>query len=296
MAWPSKRTCDCSSGSFSPAGDAELPFDQIETGDRFRHRMLDLEPRVHLDEPERVGAQPFGAVGDELDRAGADITDGARRLDGGGAHLRAQLRRHAGRRRFLDHLLVAPLQRAVALAEMNDIAMAVGEHLDFDVARRGNVFLDQDPARAERRFRLANGAFERRLEFGVLIDAAQPAAAAAGRRLDQHRIADLVGLLLEEFPVLPLAVIARHHRHAGLLHQGLGAILDPHGAHGRGRRPDKSNAGLVAGVDEVGVLGEKPVARMHAFGARFLRNIDDAFDREIAVARWRRTDAIRLVA
>ena len=144
------------------AGNTELPFDQIETRDRFRHRMLDLEPRVHFDEPERVGAQPFGAVGNEFDRAGADITDGARRLDCGCAHLRAQLRRHAGRRRFLDHLLVAPLQRAVALAEMNDIAVAVGEHLDFDMARRGNVFLEQDTARTERRFRLANGAFERR--------------------------------------------------------------------------------------------------------------------------------------
>ena len=290
------RTCDCSSGSFSLAGDAELPFDQIERRNRLGHRMLDLKARVHLDEPERVGAQPFGAVGNKLDRAGADITDGARRFDGGCAHPRAQLRRHAGRRRFLDHLLVAPLQRAVALAKMNDIAMAVGEHLDFDVARRGNVFLEQDPARAERRLCLANGAFERGLEFGVLVDAAQPAAAAAGRRLDQHRIADLVGFLLEEFRVLPFAVIARHDWHAGLFHQGLGAILDAHGAHGRGRRPDKNNAGLVAGVDEVGVLGEKSVARMHAFGARFLRNLDDPFDRQIAVARRRRANAMRLVA
>ena len=296
MAWPSKRICDCSSGSFSPRGDAELPFDQIERGNRLGHRMLDLKARVHLDEPECVGAQPFRAIGDKLDRAGADITDGARRLDGGCAHLCAQLRRHAGRRRFLDHLLVAPLQRAVALAKMNDVAMAVGKHLDFDVARRGNVFLEQDPARAERRLCLANGAFERRLEFGVLIDAAQPAAATAGRRLDQHRIADLVGLLLEEFPVLPLAVIARHHGNAGLLHQGLGAILDPHGAHGRRRRPDESNAGLVAGIDEVGVLGEKSVAWMHAFGGSLLRHLDDPRDGEIAVARRRRTDAIRLVA
>src|SRR5580704_2569059 len=65
------------------AGNTELPFDKIETRDGFGHRMFDLQPRVHLDEPERVGAQPFGAVGNELDRAGADITDGARRLDRG---------------------------------------------------------------------------------------------------------------------------------------------------------------------------------------------------------------------
>ena len=37
---------------------AQLPFDQIDPGDRFGHRMLDLQPRVHLHEPEPVGPQP----------------------------------------------------------------------------------------------------------------------------------------------------------------------------------------------------------------------------------------------
>ena len=39
---------------FFAGGDAELPFDQIEAGDRFGHRMLDLQARVHLHEPEAV--------------------------------------------------------------------------------------------------------------------------------------------------------------------------------------------------------------------------------------------------
>ena len=33
-------------------GDAELPFDEIEPGDLLGHRMLDLKPRIHFDEPE----------------------------------------------------------------------------------------------------------------------------------------------------------------------------------------------------------------------------------------------------
>ena len=53
MAWPSKRTSSCVSGNGLAGGDAELPFDEIEAGDRFGHRMLDLQPRVHLHEPER---------------------------------------------------------------------------------------------------------------------------------------------------------------------------------------------------------------------------------------------------
>ena len=38
--------------------DPELPFDQVEAGHRFGHRMLDLKPCVHLEEIEVAGPQP----------------------------------------------------------------------------------------------------------------------------------------------------------------------------------------------------------------------------------------------
>ena len=37
--------------------DAKLPFDEVEPGHRLRHRMLDLEPRIHLDEEEILGLE-----------------------------------------------------------------------------------------------------------------------------------------------------------------------------------------------------------------------------------------------
>ena len=40
-----------------------------------------------------------------------------------------------GRGGFLQHLLVAALQRAVALAQVDRVAVAVGDHLELDVAR-----------------------------------------------------------------------------------------------------------------------------------------------------------------
>jgi hypothetical protein len=43
--------------------------------------------------------------------------------DGRLAHRRAHLGGHAGGRRFLDHLLVAALQRAVALEQMHRAAV-----------------------------------------------------------------------------------------------------------------------------------------------------------------------------
>ena len=185
-------------GSVSPAATRNCQLDQIEAGDRFGDRMLDLKPRVHLHEPEAVGLKPLAAVGDEFDRAGAHIADRPRGLDRGLAHGGAQRRRHAGRGRFLDHFLVPPLQRAVALEEMDDVAMRVGEDLDLDMARRQDVFLDQHAGVAEGGLRLALGAVERGVEIGAPLDTPHALAAAARHRLDQHRIADLVGLLAQE--------------------------------------------------------------------------------------------------
>jgi len=44
-------------------------------------------------------------------------------------------RRQIRRRRLLDQLLVATLDRTVALVEMDDGSRAVAEHLDLDVTR-----------------------------------------------------------------------------------------------------------------------------------------------------------------
>ena len=136
-------------------GDTELPFHQIEPGDRLGDRMLDLQARVHLHEPEGVRFQAARAVGDELDRAGALVADRLGGGDRGLPHAGAQIGAHAGRRRLLDHLLVAALQRTVALAEMDDVAVAVGENLQLDVARVSDIFLDQHAGLAEGALRLA---------------------------------------------------------------------------------------------------------------------------------------------
>jgi hypothetical protein len=128
--------------------------------------MLDLEPRVHFHEPDAVGAQPSRRVGDELDRARADIVDRLRRLHRRAAHRRARRLVHAGRGRFLDHLLVAALERAVALEQVDDIAVAVAEHLHLDVARREDIFLDQHAVVAERGRRLALAAVSMSGELG----------------------------------------------------------------------------------------------------------------------------------
>jgi hypothetical protein len=178
-----------------PGGHPELPFDQVEAGHGFGHRMFDLESRVHLKEIEVVGFEAARRIGDELDRACADVARGQRRLGRGFRHSGARLLGQSRRRALLDHLLMPALGRAVALVEVDASAMRVGEHLQFDVARRGDVFFDQHPSVAKRSLSLPDGAFERSVEFDMGIDATHSAPAPARDRLDQHRIADLVGLL-----------------------------------------------------------------------------------------------------
>ena len=116
-------------------GDAELLGDEVEARDRLGHRVLDLDAAVQLEEEEVV------AVEDELDRAGAAVADrpaeGDRRL----VERRAQRGREAGRGRLLEHLLMAPLDGAVALADRDDGSVRVGEQLHLDVARPLEVAL-----------------------------------------------------------------------------------------------------------------------------------------------------------
>ncbi len=54
----------------------------------------------------------------------------------------------------LDDLLVAPLDAAVALTEVDDVPRLVAEHLHFDVADCVDELLDVQPPVAEGGFRL----------------------------------------------------------------------------------------------------------------------------------------------
>jgi len=87
-----------------------------------------------------------------------------------------------GRWRLFDHLLVAALDGALALVQVDHVAVRVAEHLDLDVARLLDKLLDEDAVVAEAVARLvpaAGEAFERLL---VVERHAQALAAAAGAR------------------------------------------------------------------------------------------------------------------
>ncbi len=247
--------------------------------DRLRDRVLDLEPGVQLDEGERA-VRPD----EELERAGVAVADVPARALGGGLHLLAQLVVERGRRRLLDQLLVAALHRALALAAREDVAVVVAEHLDLDVARRRDDLLDVERAVAERRLRLARRALVGVTEIAGFRHEAHAFAAAARRRLEQHREAELLGRRARvDRPGDALG--ARHERNAGGAHLRLRARLVPHPLHHVRGRADEDEVVVLAGADEVGVLGEEAVAGMNGLAAGRLGGGDESRDAEVALGR-----------
>src|SRR5690606_23570364 len=85
----------------------------------------------------------------ELERPGTAVAHLAARSNAALADRLALLGRDARSRCLFDDLLVTALQRAIALAEVNHIAVVVGKDLDFDVARPLEEFLHVDLAVAE---------------------------------------------------------------------------------------------------------------------------------------------------
>ena len=124
-------------GEFLAGGDAHLPFDEVDAGDHLGDRVFDLQAGVHLHKEELVR----GVVGDqELHGAGAGVVDAARGVAGGlaetGPDVRAVGQGFQQRRGcLLDDLLVPALQRALALPQVDDVAVVVREDLDLDVPR-----------------------------------------------------------------------------------------------------------------------------------------------------------------
>ena len=96
-----------------------------------------------------------------------------------------------GAGRLFDDLLVAPLHRAVALAQADDVAVVVADHLELDVPRPLEEFLHVDLVVAERRRRFRARHRDRAQQRAFGVHHAHAAAAAAARGLDDHRIADL---------------------------------------------------------------------------------------------------------
>ncbi len=157
--------------------------------------------------------------------------------------------------RLLDQLLVAALQRAVPGAGDDDVAVLVGDHLCFDVARLVEIALHVALTAAERGRGLAH---RRLVQLRNLVDGAghlHALAAAAVGGLDRDRQAVLLGECHH--------LVGAFDRIGGTRHQGrLSAGRDVTGRDLVAQVADRLRAG--ADPDQAGVdhrLGEVGIFR-----------------------------------
>ena len=168
-------------------GDPDLLGHQVQAGHHLGHRVLDLEPRVDLEKVELAAR-----IEDELDRAGAAVARLLRDPAGRGREALAQRGGEGGRRGLLEQLLMAALDRALALAQADHPPRGVGQDLGLDVPRPLDQLLEVHAIVTEGLQRLAPGERPGWLEVGRLAHHAHPLAAASGRGLEHHREPELL--------------------------------------------------------------------------------------------------------
>ena len=268
-------------------GDADLFAYDVDAGNGFADGMLHLQAGVHFDEIE------LAILIEEFDGAGAQIAQLGQRLGDDAADLITLLCVQRRTASLFPQLLVTALQRAVALAQMHDMAMGVGQNLDFDMAWPLEIFLHIDHVIAERGLgfgaRLGQGKGKL---AGILGDFHAPAAAPR-RGLDQDRIADLFGHA-RGVRVQHFAVRARHRGNAQFLHRLLGGDLVAHHPDMLGRGTDEGQPMLLDDVGELRVLRQEAVAGMNGLGAGDLAGSDDCRNVQIGLGGggWADADAL----
>ena len=188
-----------------PGRDAQLLLDQVHAVHRLGDRVLDLQPGVHLQEEELAG----GRVEQALDGAGVAVADGLTGADGGGAQPGPQLRRDGRRRGLLEYLLVAPLHRALPLAQRHDPPIGEPEDLYLDVPYPGEVPLDEHRPVAEHPLREPAHLLELGAQRRLVGRGGHAHPATTGGRLDHDRVADPGGLRDSRVSGSPIRATAR---------------------------------------------------------------------------------------
>ena len=212
------------------------------------------------------------------------------------AHAVAQVVVEEGGGRLLEHLLVPALDRALALEQVHVVAVAVAEDLELDVVRLLHEALEEHALVAEGALRLAARGRELRRRIRLPSSTRRmprpPPPATAFTRSGKPIFA---AWARRKRVVLVLAVVAGHHRHAGLLEDRLGAVLEAHLPDGLGRGADEHEPRGLHRAREILVLREEAVARMDGPGAGGLRDLDDALAPEVGIRGARPADLPGLV-
>ena len=270
--------------------NVNLLLHDVDAGDHFCHRMLNLDPGIHFNEIK------FAFFIQEFKGAGAAVTDLAASFSAAFADFFDDFARDADCRCFFDHFLVPALHRTIALAEPDRILEFVCQYLDFHMARIFQKLLHIDFRIAEScaGFGLGHGDCIQQCGFGMHHAHAAPAAATGG--LDDDRIADLARGLDDDLGIVrQCAFRTGYARHACLDHGLLGRDLVAHQANRFRARSDEDEPGLLHPFGKVGVFGQETVAGMNCLSIGDFGSADDCRHAQVACRGRRRADTDRFI-
>ena len=120
---------------------------------------------------------------------------------------------------------MSPLDRAVTLVQVDNVAVVVTEELDLDVLGLAEEALDEDGAVTESGLGLGGSAVEGLLQRRLLANDTHAAATATVGGLDDDGEAVFVGELLDVLELLDGALGTGDDRDAGLDGEGPGRDL-----------------------------------------------------------------------
>ncbi len=129
--------------------------------------------------------------------------------------------------------------------------------------------------------------------FEVLHARDQPhaTAAAAGYGLDHDRQTNLRRHFARFGDTCDRTVAARDHGASRGLHRALGLGLVPHFVNHLRWRTDPDQLMVNTDLGKIGVFGEETIAGMNRVGVGDFGRRNECFGLQIALRRWRRTDA-----
>ena len=187
------------------------------------------------------------------------------------------------------------LDRAVALSEVDHIAVLVREDLELDMARMLDKMLNIHRIIAECHLRLFLRRIEAVLELFRSLRHTHALAAAAERSLHDNRVADLLCYLRSRLCIKDGLRAARYYRNTRIDHRISCLGLIAQALDDLGFRSDKCYVALFAQFCKSAVLRKKTESRMDSVRSGDHRRADDVLHIQVTLRGRRRPDAHRLI-
>lgn len=178
---------------------------------------------------------------------------------------------------------------------MDDIAMAVGHDLEFDVVRLFHQLFHVHGAVAKAFQGLKGGCLEAGDKGGFIQHWAHASAAAAGAGLDDDGITNFAGPGEGFFFIGDEAFGTRSYGYASGTGGGTGHIFVSHHGNDAGAGANEFDFALLADIGEFGFFREEAVAGVDGIHVGNFGGADDAADLQVAFAARAWADADGLI-